>query len=124
MSVTAPALPSATPHRPAPISPEEIARTRAPFRAAALLCPRTHHDEVIDSWELQHRGTRSRSWTAGCHSNQEASVSAFDIMVADRYAIDGSHTRRGSRTETASARRRATRALGTRRNGGRSGGEG
>jgi Rieske 2Fe-2S family protein len=62
--------------------------------------------------ELQQQGTRSRSWTAGRYSNQEASVHAFDIMVADRYANDGSRTVRGWRTETASERRRVTRALG------------
>ncbi len=62
--------------------------------------------------ELQQQGTRSRSWTAGRYSNQEASVHAFDIMVADRYANDGSHTVRGWRTETAAERRQVTRALG------------
>ena len=50
--------------------------------------------------EPQQQGTRSRSWTAGRYSNQEASVHAFDIMVADRYANDGSRTVRGWRTET------------------------
>ena len=39
--------------------------------------------------ELQQRGTASRSWVAGRYSNQEASVQAFDLMVADRYAEDG-----------------------------------
>ena len=39
--------------------------------------------------EMQQQGTRSRSWVAGRYSNQEASVHAFDIMVADRYANDG-----------------------------------
>jgi glycine betaine catabolism A len=62
--------------------------------------------------EMQQRGTRSRSWTAGRYSNQEASVHAFDIMVADRYANDGSHTVRGWRTETAAERRLVTRTLG------------
>jgi len=62
--------------------------------------------------EMQQQGTRSRSWTAGRYSNQEASVHAFDIMVADRYANDGSHTPRGWRTETASERRLVTRILG------------
>ena len=57
-------------------------------------------------------GTRSRSWTAGRYSNQEASVHAFDIMVADRYANDGSRTVRGWRTETAAERRLVTRRLG------------
>jgi Rieske 2Fe-2S family protein len=62
--------------------------------------------------EMQQQGTRSRSWTAGRYSNQEASVHAFDIMVADRYANDGSRTVRGWRTETASDRRLVTRILG------------
>ena len=35
--------------------------------------------------ELQQRGTRSSSWVAGRYSNAEASVHAFDQMVADRY---------------------------------------
>ena len=61
---------------------------------------------------MQQQGTRSRSWTAGGYSNQEASVLAFDIMVADRYANDGSHTERGWRTETAADRRLVTRKLG------------
>jgi Rieske 2Fe-2S family protein len=63
--------------------------------------------------ELQQRGTRSRSWRAGRYSNQEASVHAFDIMVADRYANDGSRTVRGWRTETAGERRLAARATRT-----------
>jgi len=48
--------------------------------------------------ELQQRGTRSRSFTAGRYSNQEASVHAFDLMVADRYAADGVRTPRAQRT--------------------------
>ena len=39
--------------------------------------------------ELQQRGTRSQSWTAGRYSNQEPSVHAFDLMAVDRYANDG-----------------------------------
>ena len=38
--------------------------------------------------ELQQRGTASRSWVAGRYSNNEPSVQAFDLMVADRYAGD------------------------------------
>jgi phenylpropionate dioxygenase-like ring-hydroxylating dioxygenase large terminal subunit len=44
--------------------------------------------------ELQQRGTASRSWIAGRYSNQEPSVHAFDLMVADRYAGDGIVSRR------------------------------
>ena len=36
--------------------------------------------------EMQQRGTRSSSWVSGRYSNQEASVHAFDLMVAERYA--------------------------------------
>ncbi len=59
--------------------------------------------------EMQQQGTQSRSWVAGRYSNQEASVHAFDIMVADRYVNDGSRTIRGWRTESASDRRKVTR---------------
>ena len=47
--------------------------------------------------ELQQRGTASRSWVAGRYSNQEASVQAFDLMVADRYAEDGVASQRAVR---------------------------
>jgi Rieske 2Fe-2S family protein len=64
--------------------------------------------------EMQQMGTRSRSWTAGRYSNQEASVQAFDLMVMDRYANDGVRSDRGWRTEIAGAgeRRLAARAKG------------
>ena len=44
--------------------------------------------------ELQQVGTASRSWTAGRYSTMEASVHAFDLMCADRYAMDGRQTQR------------------------------
>ncbi|HEX5828811.1 MAG TPA: aromatic ring-hydroxylating dioxygenase subunit alpha, partial [Candidatus Limnocylindrales bacterium] len=44
--------------------------------------------------ELQQRGSASRSWTAGRYAVNEASVHAFDVMVADRYAGDGVATHR------------------------------
>ena len=44
--------------------------------------------------ELQQRGTRSSSWVAGRFSNQEASVHAFDQMVADRYAGESTWSKR------------------------------
>ena len=68
--------------------------------------------------ELQQAGTRSRSWVAGRYSNQEASVQAFDLMVADRYANDGIRSDRGARTEVAKPGRlaaRTTRTAGTAR---------
>jgi Rieske 2Fe-2S family protein len=60
--------------------------------------------------EMQQQGTRSRSWTAGRYSNQEASVHAFDLMVADRYAMDGERTVRGWRTEVEGAEEKRLRA--------------
>ena len=59
--------------------------------------------------ELQQAGTRSRSWVAGRYSNQEASVQAFDLMVADRYANYGIPLGPGSRTEVAKPGRLAAR---------------
>jgi phenylpropionate dioxygenase-like ring-hydroxylating dioxygenase large terminal subunit len=44
--------------------------------------------------ELQQRGTRSSSWVAGRYSNAEASVHAFDQMVADRYVGETSWSKR------------------------------
>jgi glycine betaine catabolism A len=44
--------------------------------------------------ELQQQGTRSSSWVAGRYSNQEASVHAFDQMVADRYVGESTWTKR------------------------------
>jgi hypothetical protein len=44
--------------------------------------------------ELQQRGTKSQSWTAGRFSNQEPSVHAFDLMAVDRYANDGMNSQR------------------------------
>jgi len=44
--------------------------------------------------ELQQRGTRSSSWVAGRFTSAEASVHAFDQMVADRYAGDPTWTPR------------------------------
>lgn len=62
--------------------------------------------------ELQQQGTRSRSWVAGRYSNQEASVHAFDLMVMDRYAMDGLRTDREARTEPEHAGARAAARAG------------
>jgi Rieske 2Fe-2S family protein len=49
--------------------------------------------------ELQQRGTRSQSWSAGRYSNQEPSVHAFDLMAVDRYADDGVNSQRTIRQQ-------------------------
>jgi Rieske 2Fe-2S family protein len=67
------------------------------FEADTIAAPGFDPSDAVAFWdltngqdwhvcELQQRGTRSSSWVAGRFSNQEASVHAFDQMVADRYA--------------------------------------
>jgi Rieske 2Fe-2S family protein len=79
------------------------------FEPATIEAPGFDPSDAIGFWdltnrqdwhvcELQQRGTRSRSWTAGRYSNQEPSVHAFDLMVVDRYADDGIESRRTVRT--------------------------
>jgi hypothetical protein len=87
------------------LTADELASVRREYRSATLLPKRTYHDAAIYDWpsdavafwdltnqqdwhvcDLQQRGTSSSSWVAGRYSNQEASVHAFDRMVADRYA--------------------------------------
>ena len=78
------------------------------FEPATIEAPGFDPSDAIGFWdltnrqdwhvcELQQRGTRSRSWTAGRYSNQEPSVHAFDLMVVDRYADDGIESRRTAR---------------------------
>ena len=70
------------------------------FEEATIAAPDFDPADAISFWdvtnrqdwhvcELQQQGTRSRSWKAGRYSSIEASVQAFDVMVADRYADDG-----------------------------------
>ena len=85
-------------HRLVPLAPD---RTTVIcdwlFEAETIAAPGFDPADAIAFWdltngqdwhvcELQQRGTRSSSWIAGRYSNQEASVHAFDRMVADRYA--------------------------------------
>ncbi|HKG56789.1 MAG TPA: RHO alpha subunit C-terminal catalytic domain-containing protein, partial [Candidatus Limnocylindrales bacterium] len=93
-------------HRLEPDGPE---RTRVIcdwlFDPRAMAAPGFDASDAFEFWdvtnrqdwhvcELQQRGTASRSWTAGRYSNQEPSVHAFDMMVADRYAGDRFVSRR------------------------------
>jgi len=87
-------------HRLVPQGPD---RTRVVcdwlFEADTIAIPGFDPSDAVAFWdltnqqdwhvcELQQRGTASSSWVAGRYSNQEASVHAFDRMVADRYAGD------------------------------------
>ena len=75
------------------------------FEPSTIAAPSFDPTEAIEFWdltnrqdwhvcELQQRGTRSSSWVAGRYSTEEASVHAFDQMVADRYAGEGFVSRR------------------------------
>ena len=93
-------------HRLVPDGPD---RTRVIcdwlFEADTIATPGFDPSDAVAFWdltnqqdwhvcELQQRGTASSSWVAGRFSNQEASVHAFDLMVADRYAGDAISARR------------------------------
>ena len=75
------------------------------FEAETMAMPGFDPSDAVAFWdltntqdwhvcELQQRGTRSSSWVAGRYSNQEASVHAFDQMVADRYVGEDTWTKR------------------------------
>lgn len=93
-------------HRLVPVAPD---RTTVIcdwlFEAETMATPGFDPSDAVAFWdltnsqdwhvcELQQRGTRSSSWIAGRYSNQEASVHAFDNMVADRYTGATGWTRR------------------------------
>lgn len=73
------------------------------FAADALAQPDFDPSDAIEFWDLTNRqdwhvcelqqiGTRSRAYTAGRYSAIESSVHGFDLMLADRYANDGTQT--------------------------------
>jgi len=85
------------------LEPTEAGRTRVTcewlFEGETMARPDFDPTEPVEFWdltnrqdwhvcELQQRGSRSRSWTAGRYANNEPSVQAFDLMVAARYAGD------------------------------------
>ena len=93
-------------HRLVPVAPD---RTTVIcdwlFEAETMAAPGFDPSDAVAFWdltngqdwhvcELQQRGTRSSSWVAGRYSNQEASVHAFDQMVADRYVGESTWTKR------------------------------
>ena len=87
-------------HQAWPDGPNRIDRQLRPLRRGRQGWATIDISGAVEFWDItnredyhvveaQQQGTRSRSWVAGRYSNQEASVHAFDIMVADRYANDG-----------------------------------
>jgi glycine betaine catabolism A len=85
-------------HRLIPVAPDRTTVVcQLLFERETMAAPGFDPSDAIAFWDLtntqdwhvcqlQQRGTRSRSWVAGRYSNQEASVHAFDQMVAERYA--------------------------------------
>jgi hypothetical protein len=85
-------------HRLVPVAPDRTTVIcQLLFEAATMAAPDFDPADAVAFWdltngqdwhvcEMQQRGTRSRSWISGRYSNQEASVHAFDQMVAERYA--------------------------------------
>jgi Rieske 2Fe-2S family protein len=75
--------------------------------------------DAVDFWDLTNRqdwavcerqqvGTRSRAYVAGRYSLMEDMVHAFDLMIADGYADDGTTTRFEPRHDKWSSRDRAS----------------
>ena len=85
-------------HRLIPVGPDRTTVIcQLLFEPATTAAPGFDPSDAIAFWdltnsqdwhvcELQQRGTKSSSWVSGRYSNQEASVHAFDLMVAERYA--------------------------------------
>jgi glycine betaine catabolism A len=85
-------------HRLLPVAPDRTTVIcQLLFEPGTMAQPDFDASDAIAFWdltnsqdwhvcEMQQRGTRSRSWISGRYSNQEASVHAFDLMVAERYA--------------------------------------
>ena len=70
MAVTSPA-----PRTPAPLSPDEIARIRAPFRGARLLPGKAYHDDDIFAWETEE--IFFRDWLAVGRAEEVAEPGSF-----------------------------------------------
>ena len=111
-------------HWVSPLAPgRTIVRCEWYFDPAEMAKPDFNPSEAIEFWdltnrqdwhvcELQQGGTKSRAYTAGRYSSMESSVHGFDLMVADRYANDGSLTtqaRVSNQESTAAVRTRAKR---------------
>ncbi len=78
------------------------------FEPATIAAPGFDPSDAVAFWdltnrqdwhvcELQQRGTGSSSWVVGRFTNAEASVHAFDQMVADRYAGESAWSTRIAR---------------------------
>ena len=91
------------------------------FDPEVMARPGFDPSDAVDFWDLTNRqdwavcerqqiGTRSRGYVAGRYSLMEDMVHAFDLMVADGYADDGSRTRFEPRHDKWATAPRQTRA--------------
>jgi glycine betaine catabolism A len=89
------------------------------FEPATMERPDFDPTDAVDFWDLTNRqdwavcerqqvGTRSRAYVPGRYSLMEDMVHAFDLMVADGYADDGTTTRFAPRHDKWSSRDRAS----------------
>ena len=65
-----------------PLTPEEIAAIRAPFRRATLLPARAYHDQAIFDWEVEH--VFFRDWIAVGRAEELPEPGSFvlrDVLV-------------------------------------------
>ena len=63
------------PRPPAPLSPDDIARIRAPFRGARLLPGKAYHDDEIFAWEREE--IFYRDWLAVARAEELAEPGSF-----------------------------------------------
>ncbi|HEY7023673.1 MAG TPA: aromatic ring-hydroxylating dioxygenase subunit alpha [Candidatus Limnocylindrales bacterium] len=89
------------------------------FEPETMARPDFDPSDAVDFWDLTNRqdwdvcerqqvGTRSRAYVPGRYSLMEDMVHAFDLMVADGYADDGTTTRFEPRHDKWSSRDRAS----------------
>src|SRR3989442_2229815 len=64
-----------------PLTAEEIASVRKPFRAASVLPSRTYHDPGIFAWEIEHWFARDWVWV-GREEDAAEPGSFFQATVA------------------------------------------
>ncbi|HEY4190565.1 MAG TPA: hypothetical protein VGM28_09105, partial [Candidatus Limnocylindrales bacterium] len=81
MAVTLPA-----PRTPAPLSPDDIARIRAPFRGARLLPGTAYHDEGIFAWEREE--IFYRDWLAVARAEELAVTETLVLQDALRKSLE------------------------------------
>ena len=68
-------MPVTRPSARSPLTPDEVAAIRAPFRKATLLPGRAYHDESIYAWETEH--VFFRDWIAVARAEELPEPGSF-----------------------------------------------